>query len=155
MTISFCIFVSKFWLLLQILHQGVGAWHFSEIIGKLSFKRVKNAETQQFVCTRVTLIRCSYCTEHMYYDKQGHRDSLKRNYWVSVIKQPNQMAKRQEMETDYDHTTMRESFSLAKNILSLTTLTYFLLISRNIWLKNCGRLCIFFFDNGLWRELLV
>ena len=44
------------------------------------------------------------------------------------------------METDYDHATMRESFSLAKNILSLTTLTYFLLISRNIWLKSCGKL---------------
>ena len=35
--------------------------------------------------------------------------------------------------------------------------TYFLLISRKIWLKSCGRVCILvcFFDSRLWRELLV
>ena len=62
------------------------------------------------------------------------------------------------METDDNCATMRESFSLVQNILSLTILTYFWLISRKIWPKNwCGKLCnlIWFFDKRLWRELLA
>ena len=37
----------------------------------------------------------------------------------------------------------------------LATLTSFLLISRKIWLKSCGKPCNLFFYGGFWRELVV
>ena len=42
------------------------------------------------------------------------------------------------METDDDHSQWPRTY------FSLTTLTYFLLISRKILWKNCGKVCIFF-----------
>ena len=47
----------------------------------------------------------------------------------------------QEMETDNDHATLRHRIAMVQIIVFIEyTLTQFLLIGRNIWLKNCGKL---------------
>ena len=58
----------------------------------------------------------------------------------------------QEMETDDDDATIRESFSLVQSILFID----FNDIKKNGW-KLWGNYAIWFgfFDNGLWRELMV
>ena len=80
-----------------------------------------------------------------------------RNYW-NQTKWPIELwALKQERETNDDHATMREGFSLVQNI-------FFCCIHRHsscplvgIWLKSCRKLCnlVWSFDNRLLRELRV
>ena len=62
---------------------------------------------------------------------------------------------KQEMETIMK--PWEKAYHWSRIYFSLTRLTYLLLINRKIWLKSYGKLCnlICFFDNGLWKELLV
>ena len=61
------------------------------------------------------------------------------------------------METVDNHATMRKSFPWSGTYFSLATLTYFLLISRKMWSKSCGKVCnlVWFFESVLRSDLLV
>ena len=79
-----------------------------------------------------------------FFNDKDTRSSLRKRYsfHYKIKKRPIQLwTLKQEMETDDDHATMRESFSLVQDIVFLVTQTYFLLISRKIWLKICGKPC--------------
>ena len=45
------------------------------------------------------------------------------------------------METDYDHATMRESFSLAQNILFIDYTNVLLAHEQDNMVESCGKLC--------------
>ena len=64
---------------------------------------------------------------------------------------------KQEMETVDNHATMRKSFPWSGTYFSLATLTYFLLISRKMWSKSCGKVCnlVWIFESVLRSDLLV
>ena len=84
-----------------------------------------------------------------------------RNYRISAIKKPNQMANRtlkQEMETDDDDATIRERLSLVQSILFIDFTDILPAhFQEKMVEKLWGNYAIWFgfFDNGLWRELMV
>ena len=85
-----------------------------------------------------------------------------RNYWFSAIKKQTKLpielwTLKQEMETVDNHATMRKSFPWSRTYFSLATLTYFLLISRKMWSKSCGKVCnlVLIFESVLRSDLLV
>ena len=64
---------------------------------------------------------------------------------------------KQERETNDDHATMREGFSLVQNIFFCCIHWHSSCPLVGIWLKSCRKLCnlVWSFDNRLLRELRV